>query len=149
MRHERIRSAVACVGLVAGLALAASPALAEAAKWDQQRVTRLATQLAAAVKDLRVEVERNPDQPPGLARRAQYQAREDLRLLQYTTRQLASSLAKGEDRDATAPIFQRVETLRRDAEENGRKGMIPEATLNKIAKAQDLLLQISPYYKEE
>lgn len=147
--NVRIQSVVACAGLALGLVLTASPALAEAARWDQQRVTRLASQLAAAVKDLRVEVEKNPDQPPGLARRAQYQAREDLRLLQYTTRQLASSLEKGEGREATAPIFQRVETLRRDAEENGRKGMIPEATLNKIAKAQDLLLQISPYYAEE
>jgi len=147
--HGRTRSMVACVGLVAGLALAAPPALAEAAKWDQQRVTALAKELAAAVKDLRVDVEKNPDQPPGPARRAQFQAREDLRLLQYTTRQLASSLAKGEGRDETAPIFQRIETLRRDAEENGRKAMIAEATLAKIAKAKDLLLQISPYYAEE
>ena len=147
--HGRTRSMVACVGLVAGLALAAPPALAEAAKWDQQRVTALAKELAAAVKDLRVDVEKNPDQPPGPARRAQFQAREDLRLLQYTTRQLASSLAKGEGRDETAPIFQRIETLRRDAEENGRKAMIAEATLAKIAKAKDLLLQISPYYAAE
>ncbi len=145
----RIRSGVAWLGLVAGLALCASPAFAEAAKWDQGRVTQLARQLAAATKDLRIEVQKNPDQPPGPSRRAQYQAREDLRLLQYTTQQLASSLAKGEDRDATAPIFQRIQTLRRDAAENGRKGMIPEATLAKIEKARELLDQVAPYYAEE
>jgi hypothetical protein len=147
--QRRIRSGIARLGLAAGLALCASPAFAQAAQWDQQRVTQLATQLAAAVKDLRVEVRKSPDQPPGQSRRAQYQAREDLRLLQYTTQQLASSLAKGEDRDATAPIFQRIQTLRRDAAENGRKGMIPEATLAKIEKARELLDQISPYYAGE
>ena len=132
------------------LALAAPAAHSQtSAAWDQKAVAALATKLATALKDLHVTVKKNPDQPVGSpSRRAQYQAREDLKLLVSTSQRLASQLNSGEDLDATLPTWKRVQMTLRDAQENGKKGQIPAPTLEKVVSVQALVDQIAPYYAE-
>ena len=60
------------------LALTFSVSSGAATAWDQAKVTDLARQVAKATVELREIVEKNPDRPPGAARKAQYSAREDL-----------------------------------------------------------------------
>jgi len=132
------------------LALVAPAAQAQTpAAWDQKAVAALATKLATALKDLHVTVKKNPDKPAGSpGRRAQYQAREDVKLLVGTSQRLASQLHSGEDLDATLPTWKRLQSTLRDAQENGKRGQIPAPTLEKVVSVQALMDQIAPYYAE-
>lgn len=141
------RLAVAA-GLVSLLAVAAPGALAETA-WDQKAVTDLATKMAKSVKDLNLTVKKNPEAQAGSPqRRAQFNARESLRLMVNVSQRLASQLQAGEDKDATLGTFKRFQSLRRDAEDEGRKGNIPAPTLEKLVSAQALMDQLAPYYED-
>ncbi len=139
-----------CFALVmaAGLASAQTDDPAAPQAWDQERVTALAQQLADAVKDLRFTVRGSPDQPVGGQRRAQYAAREDLRLLQSQTRRLAALLDQGEAKDETFSVFRRIEQIRRSAEDNGARAMISEAIMEKIGAARKILSELEPFYAE-
>lgn len=147
IQMRRVKSLALCAALLLGWA--SGPASAESESWDQQKVTAIAQELADAVKDLKDVVRQNPDQVSGSQRRAQYAAREDLRLLSNTTKHLALELEKGEGREATLPIYRRVQTLRRDAEEDGRKAMIQAPTMERISIAKEILARLAPYYAEE
>jgi leucyl-tRNA synthetase len=149
VQMRRVKRIGLALGAAALLGLASPSATAESATWDQAKVTAIAKELADAVKDLKDVVRQNPDQVSGPQRRAQYAAREDLRLLSNTTRHLAMELERGEGREATLPVYRRVQTLRRDAEEDGRKAMIQTSTMEKIAVAEEILARLAPYYAEE
>jgi hypothetical protein len=139
----------AIASLALGVFVVASSALAQTKAWDQKSVTAIAQKLASSLHDLRVNVRRNPQMTKGSpARQAQFTARESLRLLVITSQRLASQLQAGEDRDATLPTYRRLQMLRRDTEQDGRRANIPAATLDKIASAQALLDQLAPYFEE-
>jgi hypothetical protein len=145
--NRRSTLAAACaVSLI--LCLGPSAAFAEPPEWDQERVSGIAQELVAALKDLQIAVRQNDQLMDSGARASKYRARQDLRLLISATRGLVADLKAGHGQEATRPAYKRMQTLRRDAEENARRGMIPEATLEKIAGCQDLLQQLAPYYKE-
>ncbi len=145
------RTASSVMSLVLALAVAftAAEAGAEPAKWDQKRVTAIAEKFAKAVADLRETVRKQPPTPNPRQTKLRYQALDDLRLLRQAANNLASDLKAGEGRAETYPGYKRIQLLRRDAEENGRKADIKEDTLARIAAAQDLLRQLAPYYEEE
>lgn len=125
-------------------------AVAEPVAWNQQAVTAIAANLAKSVMDVHCEVKKDPSAGLGSpTRRAQYQAREDLKFLVSVSRRLASQLAAGEDKDATLPTFSRLQMIRRDAEEAGRKAHIPPPELEKVASARALLDQLAPYYEDD
>lgn len=152
-RTPMVSKAFALSLLTAVCAAAASivPVVAsgEPSPWDQARVTEMAQGLAEAVKDLRTTVRSNPgDIRPG-QRRAYYAVIQDLRLLGSETRHLGHELVAGKGHDETLPIYLRIQTLRRDAEENGRKALISNETMGKISKAEELLIRIAPYYRED
>lgn len=133
----------AAVLLVLGVA-----AGAEVATWSQERVAALAGELYDDVKDLKLTVQKSPDQPIGGARRAQYEARDQLRVLQSLARHLKADLEDGAGRDETITTFGRIQTVRRDLEEVGRKANILDATLEKVMAVQDVLRRLAPYYEE-
>ncbi|MCG8591602.1 MAG: hypothetical protein MJE66_20080 [Proteobacteria bacterium] len=136
------------LALFAALALLpVSTAWAEA-NWNQERVTAIAVELAQSVKELRANARKNPDAPIGGPRRAQHAAREDLRLMENSSKHLVAQLEKGDGREETRAIYKRLQSLRRDAEENGRKARIPDDTLGKITATQDLLRRLAPYYED-
>jgi hypothetical protein len=129
--------------------LFAFAALAEPVSWNQQAVTAIAAELEKTVMDVHCEVKKDPSARLGSpTRRAQYQAREDLKLLVSVSRRLASQLAAGEDKEATLPIYARLRMIQRDAEEAGRKAHILAPDLEKVASARSLLDQLGPYYED-
>ena len=147
MRSIRISWLARGAGLALSLSMLASSALAQAAAWDQKAVTAIAVKLETAVRDLNLTVRRNPQATVGSPqRRAQFQARESLRLLVSTSQRLASQLRAGEDLDATLPTFRRLQMLRRDAERAGRRANIPGPTLERVVSTQALIDQLMPFY---
>ena len=134
----------------ATLAAAPSIARAELAKWDQARVTAIATELAEAVAKASLEVDKQKGSRVDIGQeRAYYEFREDMRLARNTSRHLARELQGGQGREETYPTFKRLKTLRNDAAENARRADMPEATLATITAAGELLNRIRPYYEEE
>lgn len=130
------------------LALTFSVSGGAATAWDQAKVTDLAKQVAKATVELRAIVEKNPDKPPGVARKAQYSAREDLRLLVSATKRLAKRLEAGAGRDETEGLYQRATDLRRDAEQEARRADMLANTKTQAAKTLALLDQLGAYYKD-
>jgi hypothetical protein len=148
MDSFRISRLATFAGLALSLTALAPNALAETA-WDQKAVTGIATKVAKSVKDLHLTVKKNPDAQVGSPqRRAQYSARESVKLLVTVSQRLASQLQAGEDQDATLPTYKRLQLIRRDAEEDGRKGNIPAPTLEKVVAMQALMDQLAPYYED-
>lgn len=144
-RSSRVAVAAALASL---LVLAAPATLAETA-WDQKTVTDIAVKLAKSMKDLNLTVKKNPQAQVGSPqRRAQYNARESLRLLVNVSGRLASQLQAGEDKDATISTYKRMQLLRREAEDEGRKGQIPAPTLEKVVSMQAVMDQLAPYYED-
>jgi hypothetical protein len=127
----------------------ATSAKAEAAKWDQKRVTSIAQQLAAAVGQLYDIVSKQPASANTPQRKVRYQALDDLRTLKQVSGSFARNLKDGKGREETYPTYQRIQTIRRDLEEHGRRADVKLDTLNSYAKVADLNRQLGPYYEEE
>ena len=130
------------------LALTFSVSSGAATAWDQAKVTDLARQVAKATVELREIVEKNPDKPPGGARKAQYSAREDLRLLVSATKRLAKRLEAGAGRDETEGLYKRAAVLRRDAEEEAQRAGMLANTKAQAEKTLALLDQLGAYYED-
>lgn len=147
--EARAQAEAAPAGSEAAPAAAEAPPAPPAAPkaWDQKAVTALATKLAGALKDLNVTVRKTPEATMGSPnRRAQYQVREEVKLLVSISQRLATQLREGEDKDATLPTYRRLQSVRRDAAESGRKAGIPAPTLEKVVSARAVLDELEPYY---
>jgi len=64
-------------------------------------------------------------------------------------KEIANQLEAGMGRAETAATWRRLTLLRRDIEENSRKSMIPDMIMEKILKAGELLIRLTPYYASE
>ena len=132
--------------------IASAPAIAQPrpegapVKWDQARVTQLAKDLNKAVNEAMHAVRKSPTQQQISQRQSWYDMRESLRLLDNTTGHLQSELQKGASREETLSIFNRIESLRKDAEETGRKSMIESTVMDALVKAGAIHNQMRPYY---
>ena len=122
---------------------------AELAAWNQERVTRYAAELEEATKALEEALVREPTYVQPATQRAYYQAREEVRAMHAAARRLHNSLSNGEAQPATRPIFQRIQLLRRNAEEQGRKALIPDHIMQKTGPVGQAIMKLRPYYEEE
>ena len=151
MRASTRRPAVVVFSVLAGLgfcvaaARAAEPA-AEPVKWDQARVTQYAVQLNAAVGEAIQAMRKSPLQTTAGQRNTWYDLKEDLRLIENTSSHLQAELQAGAGADETRASFDRIASLRRDAEEHGRKSMIPAPVLDALTKAGSVHRLMLPYY---
>jgi hypothetical protein len=118
----------------------------EPVKWDQARVTQYATDLKLAVKDAVQEVRKSPTQVAVQQRQVWYDLKESLRLLENSTGHLQTELQNGASAEETRATFDRIESLRHDAEETGRKSMIPAPVMDALVKAGAIHNQMRPYY---
>ncbi len=148
------------LALAAGLALACAnvsetglasgapaPADIKPAKWNQERVTTIAADLADAVADLRDVVRDDPASNIGSGQsNARHRLLYSLRLLKNESAYLAKELKAGSGRSETLPTYERLGTLSRDAREEARKIFLHEAIMGRITRAGDLWRQLSPYY---
>jgi hypothetical protein len=138
-------------GIVAAATAAflfAGAASAELAKWDQTRVTAYAEELAVATDDLRQSLEAIGIQNATQAN-AYYQVRDTVKSLDTAAEGLAASLKSGEGHDKTLPRYKRLQTLRRDAAEEGQRADIPESVFEKVFSVGSALMKLRPYYEEE
>lgn len=118
----------------------------EPVKWDQARVTQYATELNKAINAAMQQVRKSPTQTSLQQRQTWYDLKETLRLLDNSSGHLQSELQKGASADETRATFDRIDTLRRDAEATGRKSMIPAPVLDSLVEAGAIHNQMRPYY---
>ena len=135
---------VAAVALV----ISAGAASAELATWDQKRVAKYGSELAAATADLRKTLD-----AVGIQNLAQqnslFQVKDTVKMLDTAASGLAESLANGKGREETLPRFKRLQSLRRDAELEGRSADIPDDVFEKVFSVGSALIKMRPYYLEE
>jgi hypothetical protein len=123
-------------------------AAATFATWDQTRVAQYAGELTIATADLRKSFDalgmQNVSQ-----QNAMYQVKDTIKMLDTASGGLAEALANGKGRDETMPRYKRVESLRRDAELEGRSADIPDAVFEKVFDVGNALIKLRPYYVDE
>lgn len=141
------RGVLAAAGAAAFLITAAA-ASAELARWEQERVARYAAELKLATADLKKAIDGVGIQNLAQAN-ALYQVKDTVEMLDTAANGLDHALKKGQGRDETMPRYKRVESLRRDAEEEGRSADIPEAVFEKVFAVGAALLKLRPYYVAE
>ncbi|MEN8159501.1 MAG: hypothetical protein ABFS41_05440 [Myxococcota bacterium] len=134
--------------LAVALASTAAPASAELASWDQDRVTKYAEELVEAADDLEISLKKIGIQNLANAN-AIYQVQDTVDMLHTATRGLAGALSNGKGREETMPRFKRVDSLRRDAELEGRRADIPEQVFEKVFAVGGALQRLRPYYIDE
>ena len=129
-------------------AITASAASAELAAWDQKRVAKYAEELTVATEDLKRALD-TIGAPSYAQQNAVYQVKDTVKLLDTASTGLAEALKSGKGRDETLPRFRRVDTLRRDAEREGRSADIRDDVFEKVISVGSALLKLRPYYLDE
>lgn len=136
----------AAVVVVSLLAFAAS-APAELAKWDQAKVTELGKQLETATGELFQSFRRQPEPTRGSPQRQRFfQLRQEVRQLRRDSRSLSRSLQRGEDQEATAPIYRSMMQTVRAARDNARSVFSGADVQERAGVAMDILNQLTPFY---
>ena len=139
-----------CLLLVVGLALATLPAASEShTAWDQERVTKLAVELAVTVRGLRNEVRRSiRDDRATTQVNRRHRLMDHLRVLQNETRFLAAELEAGQGFAETLPSAQRIDRLIDRAVRDGRRLFLPKPVLQKVDRANELMEELRPFYRD-
>ena len=132
----------------AALSITAGAASAELATWEQERVAKYAGELVVATGELRQALDSVGIQNFA-QQNAMYQVKDTVKILDTAATGLAEALKSGKGRDETMPRYRRVDSLRRDAEEEGRSADIPDAVFEKVFSVGAALLKLRPYYVDE
>lgn len=136
---------VAALAGVAGTAAAEEPK-SEPVKWDQARVTQYSVELDDSIEEAVLSMRKSPVQTMPAQRQIWYDLKEDLRLLSNTSTHLKTELQAGAGLEETRATFDRIEMLRRQAEEHGRSSMIPDSVMDALVKAGSIHNRMRPYY---
>jgi hypothetical protein len=136
--------AIAAMGSVL---VAAAPARAELATWDQSKVTELAKRFADATNELYDTFYKQPPPTRGsMQSRAYAQLRQKVRALRVEAGSLAGDLAKGEGYEETLPSYDSLMELVRDARRNSQRVFTTTDVQQKATAARLILNQLTPYY---
>ena len=113
---------------------------------DSFEATAAATELAASLDGLRDALRKAP--PPGIGggMRSRHELRDRLRLMENESKHLAAELKDGQGRDATYPVFQRINSIRRDAVDDAQRMYLQQPVLDKIESAREPLEKLAGYY---
>jgi hypothetical protein len=130
----------------AGAAHAEERPPATAVRWDQARVTKMATELYDAVHAAREAVRQSPLSHNIGQRTTYYELLETMRLVENTSRHLKKELADGKGADETRATFDRISSLRAQAEEQGRRALVEAPVIDALVKAGGIHNQMIPYY---
>lgn len=144
--HRALAIAVVLSLGMAGAARAEDEPVSTPVRWDQARVTKMAEELYAAVHAAREAVRRSPMSQSAGQRTVYYELLETMRLVENTSRHLKSELEKGEGQEKTLAVFERISSLRHQAEEQGRRALIEEPVIDALVKAGSIHNQMKPYY---
>ncbi|MCP3984339.1 MAG: hypothetical protein GY723_08115 [bacterium] len=148
MRVLRITALIAIAGMLAGAGVALARDDKPVADWNQERVTSYGQELTTACDELKAAVSNTPASLDPVNQKAFYRAKDDVRLLASAARGLAKALGDGEGKAETQPRFKRIELLRNDAAENGRRALIADDVLAKVTPVGVALIKLAPYYRE-
>jgi len=124
-----------------------APATSPAKAWDQAAVTALSLELAAEVKGVRDAFRKEP--PPNIASgeaRARTRLSDVLRQIESGSRQLSRRLEAGDGREATAPVFEKLLSNIRRAQDLRAKVFAQDRTLQAIDEARVPLTGLTEYY---
>ncbi len=132
----------------AAFVITAGAASAELAKWDQERVAKYGQELKVATNNLLLALDAVGIQNIAQAN-AMYQAKDTMEMLDRAADGLAEALKQGKGHDETLPRFKRIDTLRRDAEEDGRRADIPESVFERIFEVGGAMIKLYPYYIDQ
>jgi len=154
MARRSIVSGAAHVAFAAAIALALGATAARAqdkpvgqpVRWDQQRVTKMAQELDVAVHEAREAVRHSPMSQNIAQRTTYYDLLETMRLVENTAGHLKEELEAGKGADETRAIFERVSSLRYDAEEISRRALVEAPVIDALVKAGAIHNQMKPYY---
>ena len=145
----RLTSAIFSLVLMAAL-LAGSDARAELAKWDQEKVTAAAEQLAQDSVALRDALRSKPRATLGQpGRHAFFSLREEVQVLVSASRRLHQALSDGAGMEETYPTFRRlVRTVRRGSRQLNRVDL-GQDTRARVDAVADVVRKLRPYYEPE
>lgn len=115
-------------------------------RWDQERVTQMAAELYDAVHEAREAVRQSPMSHNIGQRVTYYELLETMRLVENTSGYLKNQLADGKGRDETLATFERISSLRFQAEEQGRRALIEAPVIDALVKAGSIHNRMKPYY---
>jgi DNA-directed RNA polymerase subunit F len=135
--------------LLAAFSFAPLATAEEVLEWDQERVTELSGELAAAISALRRTERKDPAGVVSTQRRAWDSYLQTLRSLEQSSNNLNRRLESGEGRDQTLAVARRIRSLVRDAETELRRIDTSEQSRAKLEPADALLRKIARYYFEE
>ena len=129
------------------ISLAAGPAGAELAPWDQAKVTGIAKQLEKDAQSLYDTFYKQPVPTVGSGQARSYQRlKQKIRGVRMQANQLAGDLEKGEGMEATLPAYEDLMQLVRSARDDARKVFTTKDVEEKAGAARDQLNQLGPYY---
>ena len=128
--------------------MAAIPAAAELAKWDQAKVMALATQLVTATDALYQTVYKEQDfaGTAGGVADGFYDLRHTLRRVGEEVRHLDAELKAGKGHDATVGAWKHMMELVDDLNVDVKESFMPNDITAALGKVEDLLGQLRPYY---
>jgi hypothetical protein len=144
-RHRSFPSVLAFALALA--ALAAPPASAELATWDQARVTAIAKQLSAAADAWELAVrEQGGDEVGAGDAQDEFGLANGARVLKEQSAALAAHLADGKGYDKTVDLYKTLKEMVDDTEDDAQRAELDEPTMGAWAKFADAMRQIAPYY---
>jgi hypothetical protein len=118
----------------------------EPVRWDQQRVTKMAQELSDAVDKAREAVRQSPMSQNIGQRTTYYELLDTMRIVENSSRHLRSELEAGKGADETRPTFERISSLRFEAEEIGRRALVEAPVIDALTRAGAIHNQMKPYY---
>jgi hypothetical protein len=137
------------VAVVAIALLAGAHASAQTEPWSQEKATALAGELEQAVAGLRDSIRKSPSwEIPG-QRKALSRIMRKLRSIESESLSLHAKLAKGATMEDTRLSYERIQSLRRDAQVEAKKVDVSAFTQPKLDRATEVLNRLAPMYPAE
>ncbi len=133
--------------LAASSLLAPVQARAERTAWNQEQVAAIASDLALAIEKVKSSAKGDPEQASVVQERRRQGVLVDLQRLSRLSADLAAKLKAGQGIRETAPIYDEIQTVRRQARDAGRDVLNPESTVRDVAAARRMLERLAPYYE--
>ena len=134
------------VSLTALALFAAGPAAAQTAKWDQAKVTALASDLANSVSNLQNQLQNNAQAGDPFMEETVWQVGDSLGLLEFEAIRLQALLQSGKGMKQTLPAYKRLQQLHRECQAYTGQFQQTAILTPPLAKAKAALSMMSAYY---
>ncbi len=138
------------LSLIASLALATTQAVAaseESEDWDQERMTQVAADLAAQMRELVADPGLEPPQATAMQQRQHHAAVLTVKRVATLADDLAARLQLGQGYEQTRPIFEQIQLLRQDIVAYAGNSWIAPETRTRIQGIQKLLTLLTYFYR--